>query len=82
MASANLLLFEAMKRARAASLETLVLGGGFHDDDSLHRFKRSIGAGRAPKVIGTRIHDERAYRELCEAAGVSPDDPFFPAYRR
>jgi Acetyltransferase (GNAT) domain len=82
VASANLLLFEAMKRARAAGLTTLVLGGGFADDDSLHRFKRSIGAGRAPKVIGTRIHDQQAYRELCEAAGVSPDESFFPAYRR
>jgi serine/alanine adding enzyme len=82
VASANLLLFEAMKRARAAGLTTLVLGGGFADDDSLHRFKRSIGSGRAPKVIGTRIHDEPAYRELCEAAGVAPDESFFPAYRR
>ena len=81
-ASVNLLLFEAMRRARAAGLETLVLGGGFRNDDSLHRFKRSVGAGRAPKVIGAAVHDDRAYRDLCAAAGASPDDPYFPAYRR
>ena len=82
LASTNLLLFEAMRRARDAGLETLVLGGGFRNDDSLDRFKRSIGSGRAPKVIGAAVHDPDAYRELCAAAGASPDDPYFPAYRR
>ena len=82
LASTNLLLFEAMRRARDAGLETLVLGGGFRNDDSLDRFKRSIGSGRAPKVIGTVVHDPDAYRELCAAAGTSPDDAYFPAYRR
>jgi hypothetical protein len=81
LASANLVLFEAMKRARDAGLETLVLGGGYHEDDSLHRFKRSIGAGRAPKVIGSAIHDQSAYDELTAAAGVPPDTAYFPAYR-
>lgn len=82
LASTNLLLFEAMRRARETGVETLVLGGGFRNDDSLDRFKRSIGSGRAPKVIGTVVHDPDAYRELCAAAGVSPDDAYFPAYRR
>ncbi len=59
-----------------------MLGGGFRNDDSLDRFKRSIGSGRAPKVIGTVVHDADAYGELCAAAGVSPDDAYFPAYRR
>lgn len=81
VASANLLLFDAMKRARDAGLDTLVLGGGYQEDDSLHRFKRSIGSGRAPKVIGSAIHDQAAYDELSAAAGVPPDGPYFPAYR-
>lgn len=82
LASTNMLLFEAMRRARAAGFETLVLGGGLRNDDSLDRFKRSIGSGRAPKVIGTVVHDPDAYRQLCAAAGASPDDTYFPAYRR
>ena len=81
LASANLVLFEAMKRARDAGLETLVLGGGYHEDDSLHRFKRSIGAGRAPKVIGSAIHDQSAYDELTAAAGVPPDGRILPGLR-
>ncbi len=80
-ASANLVLFEAMRRAREAGLETLVLGSGLREGDSLNRFKRSIGAGRAPKMIGRAIHDHAAYAELCETAGVPADSSFFPAYR-
>jgi hypothetical protein len=81
LASANLVLFEAMRRARDAGLETLVLGSGLTEGDSLNRFKRSIGAGRAPKTIGKAVHDAAAYAELTTAAGVPADTRFFPAYR-
>jgi GNAT acetyltransferase-like protein len=82
VAAANLVLFEAMRHAREAGLHTLNLGGGLRADDPLHRFKASMGAGRAPLRFGAAVHDAAAYAALCAAAGVSPDDAFFPAYRR
>ena len=82
VAAANLVLFAAMQRARDHGLRVLSLGGGLRDGDALHRFKAAMGAGRAPMWLGAAVHDEPAYRALCAEAGVAPDDPFFPAYRR
>ncbi len=78
----NLVHFEAMRAGRRLGLRLLHLGGGLRQGDSLHRFKESVGAGRAVYYQGTAIHDEDAYRELCEIAGAAPDgDGYFPAYR-
>jgi Acetyltransferase (GNAT) domain len=82
VAATNLLLFEAMRFGRKRGLTTLNLGGGMRDGDPLHRFKQSVGAGRAPLWFGSAVHDRAAYEELCRTAGVPVDDPFFPAYRR
>jgi serine/alanine adding enzyme len=81
-AAANLIIHEASRRARDAGLAALNLGGGLREGDSLHAFKTSFGPGRAPYCVGSAIHDEAAYRELCAEAGVDPADDFFPAYRR
>jgi hypothetical protein len=81
LSATNAVLFAAMRHAREAALETLHLGGGLADGDSLQRFKRSMGAGRAPFYVGTAVHDPAAYADLCAAAGGAGDDRF-PAYRR
>ncbi|MGN6378070.1 MAG: GNAT family N-acetyltransferase, partial [Gaiellales bacterium] len=82
LASASLVLFEAMRFARDHGLTTLALGGGLRDGDALQRFKQSLGEGRAPLWFGAAVHDPEAYERLSASAGVAPDDPFFPAYRR
>jgi Acetyltransferase (GNAT) domain len=82
VAAANLVLFEAMRRARDIGLETLVLGGGLSEDDPLHRFKQAMGSGRAPLYIGTYVHEPSVYAHLCASANVPADTQFFPAYRR
>jgi Acetyltransferase (GNAT) domain len=82
VAATNLLLFCAMRLARERGLTTLSLGGGLRDGDPLHRFKESVGAGRAACWLGSAVHDQAAYEQLCREAGVSVDDGFFPAYRR
>lgn len=82
VAASNLLLFEAMRLARSRGLTTLSLGGGLRAGDPLHRFKESLGAGRATAWLGSAVHDQAAYEELSAAAGAPLDDPFFPAYRR
>jgi hypothetical protein len=81
-AAANLVIYEAMRRARDAGLGVLDLGGGLRDGDALHDFKQSFGAGRAPYYVGSAVHDQRAYLELAERAGVRADDGYFPAYRK
>jgi len=78
----NLVHFEAMRAGRRLGLRRLHLGGGLRQGDSLHRFKQSVGAGRAVYYQGTAIHDPSAYRELCATAGVAHErDGYFPAYR-
>lgn len=81
-AATNLLISEAMRRARDTGLRTINLGGGLRDGDSLHAFKTSFGPGRAPYFVGAAVHDEAAYGRFCEEAGIDPDDAFFPAYRQ
>jgi GNAT acetyltransferase-like protein len=81
-AATNLVIYEAMRIGRDTGLRVLNLGGGVRDGDALQAFKRSFGPGRAPYVVGSAIHDVDAYRRLSEQAGVDPDDPWFPAYRR
>jgi serine/alanine adding enzyme len=80
-AATNLLLWEAMRHARARGLHTLHLGGGLRAGDALATFKQSVGAGRAPYFQGRAVHDPDAYRALCREAGVADDGEFFPAYR-
>ena len=81
-AAANLIIFEAMRRARDAGLAALNLGGGLREGDTLHAFKTSFGPGRATYYVGSAVHDPAVYRELSARAGADPDDAFFPAYRR
>ncbi len=81
LSATNAVLYAAMRHAREAEIETLHLGGGLADGDSLQRFKRSMGAGRTPFYVGTAVHDPAAYAELTAAAGGA-DDERFPAYRR
>lgn len=81
-AAANLVIYEAMRRARDAGQAVLNLGGGLQQGDALHVFKTSFGPGRAPYCVASAVHDEDAYRALCTEAGVDPADSYFPAYRR
>jgi hypothetical protein len=81
-AAANLVIYEAMRRARDAGLTALNLGGGLRDGDALHAFKCSFGPGRAPYHVGSAVHDQRAYALLSAEVGADPAERFFPAYRR
>jgi hypothetical protein len=80
--AATAMHFEAMRLARERGLSTLHLGGGLAAEDSLWRFKATLGQGRAPYRVGRAVHDADAYAELCEAAGADPAAAGrFPAYR-
>ncbi len=64
----NLLLHHAALWGQEHGYRWLHLGGGRTNalDDSLFRFKASISTGRLPFYVGKRIHNEAAYRQLCD----------------
>ena len=75
-------LWAAVRHYAEAGVKLVNLGGGVTAGDSLQSFKGSFGGELRPFQCLKWILDPDAYRELCEAAGVS-DDPatgFFPAY--
>ena len=67
-AANNLLLHGAALWGRETGLRHLHLGGGrtANADDPLFRFKASVGRERLPFQVGTRVHDEAAYADLCD----------------
>ena len=80
--AATAMHFEAMRTARQRGLSTLHLGGGLTAEDSLWRFKATLGDGRAAYRVGRAVHDPGAYAELCAEAGADPaHGGRFPAYR-
>jgi len=88
--SSNLLLYEAMLWAKNEGYETLNLGGGYSEADSLFRFKSTFSRTLASFYTYRKVHDEARYRALCEArdsydrsTGRSPvESDYFPSYRR
>ncbi len=64
----NLLLHHAALWGQQHGYRRLHLGGGRTNspDDNLFRFKASISRGRLPFYTGRRIHNEAAYRQLCD----------------
>ena len=62
---------------------SLGAGAGLRGDteDGLTRFKRGWSTGARPAYLCGRIFDPDAYRQLTAARGLSPQAPFFPAYR-
>ena len=82
----HLLMVEAARRFRAEGLTALHLGGGLSGEDSLYRYKATLGTGRAVFSVGREVADEEAYADLVGRwerwAGRSADpDGYFPAYR-
>lgn len=63
----NLLVVKAAQLGREQNLRGLHLGGGRSAaaDDSLLRFKRSMGSITHGFYIGRRVHDMKLYKELC-----------------
>ncbi len=81
------LIFEVARGwAKEQGAHTLHLGGGVGGSrDSLYHFKRGFTKREHVYSIWRHVVDEDAYDELTrlisQAAGVRPDDGFFPLYR-
>lgn len=60
-------------------------GGGLSnsEEDSLYKFKRKFAQNTDFNFyIGKKIWNNEIYNKLCEIKNVSPDESFFPAYRK
>lgn len=60
-------------------------GGGLSnsEEDSLYKFKRKFAQNTDfDFYIGKRIWNQEIYNKLCESKNVSPDESYFPAYRK
>ena len=58
------------------------LGGGVGSArDSLFEFKAGFSKARLNFKIWKYIVNQQKYNELCQKENISPDEPYFPAYR-
>jgi hypothetical protein len=83
----NLLFHEIAEWGRAEGREALHLGGGVGDDpdDSLLRFKSGFSRERRVVTVGTRVHRQERYDQLCDAwlakTGRKQRPSYFMLYR-
>lgn len=81
----NAVVHEAIRWAREAGKERLVLGGGYEPGDGIFRFKASFSPLRAELRLYRRVHLPDEYASLRdgwrEYYGTEPRTAFFPPYR-
>ncbi len=88
----DLLKHAIIEWGMAAHKTAFVLGGGYKPQDSIFRYKLSFAPnGKIPFMIGKRIYNPKVYMtllqlrqewEVAQNHPWTPDNNFFPAYRR
>jgi len=76
------LLWEGIKILKEKTIPYLNLGGGLKIGDSLSEFKERFGATKYPLTVLKEVYNKNVFNELCENAGVTPLDSYFPPYRK
>lgn len=75
----------AIEWATAHGLKLIHYGGGLtnSEEDPLFQFKKKFTkTALFDFYVAKKIHDPIAYKQLCAIKGVSPEEEFFPAYRK
>lgn len=80
MGHGNLILWEAMQWAKDSGCRVFVLGGGLRANDSLESFKRSFTKTSKPFYTLRKVHNRKAYDEVCRLREIYESN-YFPAYR-
>lgn len=75
------LIAQAIAKLKQLGVVSLNLGGGVSPGDGLHQFKKRFGGRELPLHAVRQIYRPDIYESLCRAAGASPDESWFPAYR-
>jgi len=68
-------------RLKQNGVRWLNLGGGVRPGDGVYRFKARFNGVLKPLRAIRQVYDSAKYQALCDAAGVSSPQPYFPAYR-
>ncbi|HSJ69309.1 MAG TPA: hypothetical protein VK921_16630 [Anditalea sp.] len=76
------LLWEGIRILKEKGIPILNLGGGIKRGDSLSEFKERFGAEKYPIPVLKQVYNKGVFKELCERAGVSDTDNYFPPYRK
>lgn len=83
----NLLKHEVIRWGMAGGKTSFVLGGGYHPDDGIYRYKRAFAPdGAVAFKVGCRTFDAKAVEGLVEMRSAresawSPAKDYFPPYR-
>jgi hypothetical protein len=75
------LLNQGMRRLRELGVTILNFGGGISPGDGLFQFKAKFGGQAQPIQAVRQIYRSDVYKRLSREAHVSPNEPWFPAYR-
>lgn len=85
LAANNLLLYEVALWAKKMDIKYFHLGGGYHGEDSLYRFKESFSPHKEQFFVGRSIHNSEDYKYLCnlklQNGPLMRESKFFPLYR-
>lgn len=82
----NMVVHDTIQWAHDCGKQRLILGGGYHIDDGIFRFKSSFSPLRANFQVYRRVHLPELYDRLCDwwsaHYGASLDiKGYFPGYR-
>jgi hypothetical protein len=75
------LLWEGVKLLKELGIPFLNLGGGLKKGDSLSDFKERFGAEKFPLSVLKQVYNKEVFKDLCDNAGVTTQDRYFPPYR-
>ncbi len=82
----NAVVYDTINWARQHGKRRLILGGGYHPDDGIFRFKSSFSPLRARFQVYKHVHQAEEYAQICSAwlayyHGCELAPNYFPAYR-
>lgn len=82
----DFLKYEIIKWCKETEKTYFILGGGYHEDDGIYRYKKSFApTGYANFYIGKKIHNQKIYADLVEIRSqeqnFNVNTKYFPAYR-
>ena len=87
----DLLKHEIIKWGVGSGLRWFIIGGGYHEDDGIYRYKKSFAPeGEFPFFVGQRVLDSGVFGDLiisrrnyenANGRDWHPSENFFPPYR-
>jgi Uncharacterized protein involved in methicillin resistance len=82
----DLLKYEIINWCRKSGRKAFVLGGGYHKDDGIYRYKKAFAPnGNVPFYVGKCILNQEVYETLtllrAQYQDFNPNSEYFPIYR-